>query len=394
MKSSWEKIKMRKIADLNPYKITKEFRFETIEYLDISSVGSGYITKPKIMKLSEAPSRAKRLVNDGNIILSTVRPNRRSFYFFKHAKDNLVVSTGFAVLQAKKKVIPKFLYYLINDYKFTGYLTKSAKGSAYPAVDEEIINNAILSIPKELKEQRKITSILSAYDELIENNNRRIGILEEMAETIYKEWFVHFRYPGHEKDKMVDSELGKIPESWEVKTIKEVLSLEYGKGLPKKIRKPGNVPVYGSSGFVGYHNTPLVNGPGIIIGRAGNAGKIHWVDEDFYPVDSTFYVNIHDKNINLFFMFYTLQRMKISRLSSSSAVPGVNRNAIYNRRIIIPNSKDLLNFEKNIYSVFSIIFCLKKKNLILKKSRDLLLPKLISGKIDVSDLDIKIEEKK
>ena len=241
MKSSWEKIKMRKIADLNPYKITKEFRFETIEYLDISSVGSGYITKPKIMKLSEAPSRAKRLVNDGNIILSTVRPNRRSFYFFKHAKDNLVVSTGFAVLQAKKKVIPKFLYYLINDYKFTGYLTKSAKGSAYPAVDEEIINNAILSIPKELKEQRKITSILSAYDELIENNNRRIGILEEMAETIYKEWFVHFRYPGHEKDKMIDSELGKIPEGWEVK-FKDYVDFLEGPGLRRRQYREKGIP--------------------------------------------------------------------------------------------------------------------------------------------------------
>ena len=104
---------------------------------------------------------------------------------------------------------------MINYQAFTDYLTNRAKGAAYPAVDTEIISNAEIPLPP-LSTQQKIASVLSAYDNLIENNTRRIQILEEMAQRIYKEWFVDFKYPGHEDDELVDSELGMIPEGWKI----------------------------------------------------------------------------------------------------------------------------------------------------------------------------------
>ena len=95
--------------------------------------------------------------------------------------------------------------------------------------------------------QRKIASILSAYDDLIENNTRRIAILEEMAQAIYREWFVNFRFPGHENVKLVDSPLGQIPEGWEVKPAREVADIRYGKNLPKTmILSEAEYPVYGA----------------------------------------------------------------------------------------------------------------------------------------------------
>ena len=110
-----------------------------------------------------------------------------------------------------------------------------------------------IKIP-DFKNQKKIASVLSTYDNLIENNTRRIEVLEEIAQRIYKEWFVDFKYPGHENNGMIDSELGMIPEGWCVNKISDLLSLEYGKSLTKNKRIDGDVPVFGSSGIVGYHN--------------------------------------------------------------------------------------------------------------------------------------------
>jgi len=108
-----------------------------------------------------------------------------------------------------------------------------------------------------LPTQRKIASILSAYDNLIENNTRRIAILEEIAQAIYREWFVNFRYPGHENVKLVDSTLGMIPEGWAATTWGELATLEYGKSLRGYKDRVAPVPVYGTNGLIGFHDTAL-----------------------------------------------------------------------------------------------------------------------------------------
>lgn len=125
-----------------------------------------------------------------------------------------------------------------------------------------------------IQTQRKIADIRSAYDRLIENNTRRIKILEEMAQTLYCEWFVNFCFPGYQPTKMADSELGLIPEGWEVKKLGDVVQFAYGKALKANDRLGGSVAVYGSSGVVGYHNEYLVKAPGIIVGRKGNIGSV------------------------------------------------------------------------------------------------------------------------
>jgi len=183
---SWETVKLGDVALINNQSIGRDFGYEDIRYIDISSVGTGVLNEVKTISLEKAPSRAKRIVHHGDVILSTVRPNRRSFLYIKNPDKNTIVSTGFAVLTANSDLDKRFLYYVINDQKVTDYLTNSAKGAAYPAVDTEIVSKIEFLKPS-LPTQRKIASILSAYDDLIENNTRRIKILEEMAQSIYKE---------------------------------------------------------------------------------------------------------------------------------------------------------------------------------------------------------------
>ena len=233
----------------------------------------------------------------------------------------------------------------------------------------------------DLKTQRRIASILSAYDDLIENNTRRIAILEEMARRIYEEWFVRFRFPGHEQVKMVESELGLIPEGWVLRKLGEVVELAYGKALRAEERKPGPYPVYGSSGVVGFHEHSLVDGPGIIVGRKGNVGSVHWCDVPFYPIDTVYFVRT---KLPLHYVFFNLKRQHF--INNDAAVPGLNRNQACALHFLVPSEDVLGRFIELCVPVFKQIRVLAAKNTNLRATRDLLLPKLISGELDVSTL--------
>lgn len=237
-----------------------------------------------------------------------------------------------------------------------------------------------LSLPP-MDEQRRIASILSAYDDLIENNTRRIAILEEMDRRIYEEWFVHFRFPGHEGLRMVESALGPVPEGWELTKLEDAVELNYGKALKSEDRVPGPYPVYGSSGVVGSHSEFMVDAPGIIVGRKGNVGSVHWCDVPFFPIDTVYYVRTA---LPLHYVYFNLLRQNF--INNDAAVPGLNRNQAYALPFVVPDSAVLKLFVDVVSPLFTMLRVLRDKNANLRVQRDLLLPKLISGEIDVSTL--------
>ena len=226
--------------------------------------------------------------------------------------------------------------------------------------------------------QDAIVRILSAYDELIENSQRRIRILESMARALYREWFVHFRFPGHESVPRVPSPLGEIPKGWEVKKLGDVLELNYGKALKQEDRRGGDVPVFGSSGIVGQHNTALVKGPGIIVGRKGNVGSVFWCEEDFYVIDTAYFVTAQ---LPLSFLFYVLPTLNF--INSDAAVPGLSRNQAYTLEILIPPIPLLEKFCALADTIERQASRLQRQIQNLRRTRDLLLPRLLSGQIDV-----------
>ncbi|MFM7189247.1 MAG: restriction endonuclease subunit S, partial [Microcystaceae cyanobacterium] len=117
-------------------------------------------------------------------------------------------------------------------------------------------------------------------DDLIENNRRRIELLEESARLLYREWFVYLRFPGHEHTPIIDG----IPQGWEKNILKNVGFLNYGKTLKQDERIDGQYPVFGSGGIIGTHNKFLVEAPGIIVGRKGSIGNVFWTEENYYPI--------------------------------------------------------------------------------------------------------------
>lgn len=229
--------------------------------------------------------------------------------------------------------------------------------------------------------QRRIAGILSAYDDLIENSQRRIKILEEMARRLYREWFVHFRFPGHEDCTFVDSPLGEIPEGWEVKRLGEVLELNYGKALKKERRQEGAFPVFGSSGQVGTHDTFLATGPGIIVGRKGNVGSVFWCDKDFFVIDTAYYVT---SSLPLRYLYYVLPRLNF--FNSDAAVPGLNRAQAYGLQLLVPPSSLIQDFCHYAEAFEGQANVLRDTVDNLRRTRDLLLPRLLSGQINVEAL--------
>ncbi len=226
--------------------------------------------------------------------------------------------------------------------------------------------------------QRRIAGILSAYDELIENSHRRIWLLERFAGALYREWFVHFRFPGHENLTRIASPLGSIPQGWEVKKVGDVLELKYGKALKKEDRRDGRYPVFGSSGVVGYHDASLVGGPGIIVGRKGNVGSVFWCDEDFFVIDTAYFVA---SSLPLRFLFYVLPTLNF--INSDAAVPGLSRNQAYTLELLVPPATLLKQFCDLADTFERQASTLQRQIRSLRRTRDLLLPRLLSGQIEV-----------
>ncbi len=195
-----------------------------------------------------------------------------------------------------------------------------------------------------------------------------------MARALYREWFVHFRFPGHEKLPRNASPLGDIPQGWKVKKLGEILELNYGKALKQEDRSGGDVPVYGSSGVVGHHDTALVSGPGIIVGRKGNVGSVFWSDESFYPIDTAFFVT---SKLPLRFLLYDLQTKNF--LNNDAAVPGLNRNQAYSLETVIPPFHLLTRFNQFADNFERQASTLRHQIQNLRRTRDLLLPRLLAG---------------
>lgn len=240
--------------------------------------------------------------------------------------------------------------------------------------------------------QDKIAIILSAYDNLIENNNRRIAILEEMAQRLYHEWFVHFRFPGHESVKMVESDLGLIPKGWKTSQVKQIVA-RVKKGTvytEKDVGTDGDVPVIdqSTSEVLGYHNNnadlcATLKEPIAIFGD--HTCKMQLMVKQFSvgPNVIPFNCNRHHQLSFIYFAIMNLIETKEYKR---------HWNEFMIKQIILPTEVMEKQFTEAISPMLNQLEILKEKNTNLRKTRDLLLPRLISGDIDVSELPIPTEE--
>ena len=404
--SRMKQVKLLDIADIimgqSPKSIFYNFKGEGLPFFQ-GIAEFGYIY-PNVEKWCTKPLKVAKK----NDVLMTVRAPVGDLNI---AKEECIIGRGLCGLRSKLNN-GRFLYYLLKGNN--NYITSFGSGAVYEAINKDSVENLVFNIPDELTQQ-KISSILSAYDDLIENNTRRIQILEEMAQRIYKEWFVDFRFPGHEEIKFIDSELGKIPEGWEVIEVGKKFSTVLG-GTPARVKdeywKGGKIPWINSSkvnelriidesefitelGLQKSSTKMMPKRTTVVAITGATLGQISMLEIEACANQSVIgiYDTKHLFNEYIYFKFCEIIDNVISK-AGGGAQQHINKEIINTEKIVIPSRDIILKFNQIILPICELIKNLLLKNKNLHQTRDLLLPKLISGELDVSDLDIKIREEK
>ncbi|WP_276840731.1 restriction endonuclease subunit S, partial [Anaerovibrio lipolyticus] len=234
-----------------------------------------------------------------------------------------------------------------------------------------------IKFPKpSIEVQNKIAHVLSQYDNLIETNKKRIKILEQMAENLYKEWFVRFRFPGHENVEFVDG----APKGWEYCKLKKLLNISYGKD--HKNLEDGDIPIFGSGGIMRYGNKALYDGEVVLIPRKGTLNNIMYYSGKLWTVDTMFYA-VPQVSKSAKYIYYTLNKFDMESYNSGAALPSMTTAILYNLKILLPDGETLARFDEIIDTMFDEKKILKNQNKNLIKQRDYLLPRLMSGKLQV-----------
>ncbi|MBU5611619.1 restriction endonuclease subunit S [Geomonas azotofigens] len=297
-------------------------------------------------------------------------------------RRDLTFNQDLKALVPLKGLDPTFLfYYLLSQ---NNAIRDSASEAAHGTkkLDMPVLEQWPLPFPPQ-PIQKKISAVLSAYDDLIENNKRRIALLEKMAEEIYREWFVRLRFPGHEAVKVVKG----VPEGWDQKRFDEFCTLQRGYDLPDSQVEPGPYPVVASTSIKAFHNQFKVRPPVVTTGRSGSLGTVLFLAENAWPLNTCLYVkNFHGNSPYL--VYYTLKNMGLENFNAGAGVPSLNRNHLGGIRLAVPAEPLQNQFDKIIAPIFQQKRLLQQAILTLEKTRDSLLPRLISGKVSVENLNI------
>lgn len=283
-----------------------------------------------------------------------------------------------------EKVDKYFLYLAFNNPIIRNQIAGSATGTKVKHTAPERIYRCKFKFPtKEL--QKKVTAIISSYDDLIENNLKRIKLLEEMAQITYEEWFVRMKFPGHET-AVFDEETG-LPEGWKRGRFAELFELQRGFDLPVQDRIEGANPIIASTGQIGTHSTAKVTGPGVITGRSGTIGEVAFCHDDFWPLNTSLWLKKQNYG-GPAYAYLFLKNFNLERLSGGSAVPSLDRKVVHSQFVKIPHKELCNEFESQLIPKFDLMNNLRKQNDLLKEARDILLPRLMTGMIDIEQVEL------
>ena len=366
---------------------TSDWKEEGIPVVKIGNISNGadilcdeqmqYVDGSFLDKLDE-----KYHISEGDILISLTGSHINQPNSMVGRSCRSLTDKKYLLNQRAGKVIPfdntnkDYLYYLLSTKAVKYDIANRAYGGANQVnVSPKDIKKIKWDFPR-LDIQEKISCVLSTYDELIENNNKRIKLLEQMAENLYKEWFVRFRFPNHENTELENG----IPKGWGYVKLDKVLTVLYGKDHSKL--EDGDVPVYGSGGIMRYGNRALYEGESVLIPRKGTLNNIMWVNQPFWTVDTMFYTKALIPNVEKY-IYYVLSALDMASFNTGAALPSMTTDILYHLKIVVPSAELLAKFDDFVTKLYEQRTILKIKNYNLIKQRDLLLPRLMSGKLEV-----------
>ena len=394
--TDWKQVRLVDLALINAKSISGKYPYEEIEYIDTSSVTGNEFSPLQRLKLIDAPSRAKRIVQHGDTILSTVRPIQRHFGFIRNPKPNTIASTGFAVI-TPKNINPEFLFYYLSQESITNYLNGIAETSTttFPAFRPEVLSDLEMVIPSDEKVQRRIAEILSALDDKIELNRQTNATLEAIAQAIFKEWFVNFNFPGA-TDERIESELGMIPKGWRVGKLGEICKVTMGQSPPGESYNEDGIGTPFFQGRADFdfrfpRKRVYTTDPRRFAYKFDTLVSVRAPVGDMNIASETCCIGrglaaVNELNKNSSFTHYFLRELtgKFKGFEDTGTVFGsINKGDFEGMKCVIPNSVTISDFEKVCKPIDDEIFILEQQSSTLTNIRDSLLPKLIRGTIEI-----------
>lgn len=280
-------------------------------------------------------------------------------------------------LQSKRFNVRFVSFYLRTQAHQDWMQALCAFGATMSSLNQGIVNRIQLPCPP-LSVQKHIAAILAAYDDLIANNQRRIALLESIAEDIYREWFVRMRCPI---DTAANASTRRLL------PFDRLCELKRGFDLPEGEMQAGTVPVIASTSIKGFHNVAKVKPPVITTGRSGSLGTVLYVREPAWPLNTSLWVKDFKGN-SPNFVYFTLRGLHLENFNAGAGVPTLNRNHLKSIKVRIPTEASQSRFDEVVEPLLSQAHTLRATNTKLMNMRDALLPRLISGKLRVDHLDI------
>jgi len=413
---NWRKRKLGEVLSLiidhrgkTPKKLGGNWSKNGIPALSAKNIKYGQIVNEKDIKFVSRELYEKWMpekLEQGDILMTSEAPLGELFYL--KSKADYCLSQRLFGLRVNANILDsKFLYYYLFSSVGRRELFRRISGTAAEGIRQSELRQVELIFPEDINEQKRIASILSAFDEKIEVNNKIIKTLEKIAQEIFKQWFIKFRFPGWEKVKFVDSELGKIPEGWEVKKLPEIFDFLEGPGIRNwqytnsgcrfiNIRLIQNNDIdIKSANFIsieeanGKYKHFQLQERDMVVSTSGTLGRSAIVRKEHLPLllnTSVIRFRPKDKQ-NYTFMYQILNsdyfKNKLLTMASGSAQPNFGPIHLKQIKLLVPDKKTLDVFNNLVNPIYKRIITIKSENQTLAALRDLLLPKLMSGEVRV-----------
>jgi type I restriction enzyme S subunit len=316
-------------------------------------------------------------------------------------RPTIIDNNMMAAIPRSGVVTDRFLYYLLSTIDFNPI----AAGTALPYLNVSDLRKIGVTVPN-IEIQQAIAKTLASIDDSITLLRETNATLEAIAQALFKSWFVDFD-PVRAKmqglipegmdeataalfpDSLEESELGLVPKGWGIARLDSILELAYGKALKAESRQPGNVPVYGSGGITGWHETALVSRASIVVGRKGTVGSLYWESRPFFPIDTVFFVK-SDRPMS--YCYELLKTLGLRDMNTDAAVPGLNRENVY--RLLTPSvpADVIAAYDSIVGGIRMLIDHNSQRVETLASLRDTLLPRLISGQLRLPEASDAIED--
>ena len=299
--------------------------------------------------------------------------------------DAYIVSHLCALLSNARLVDNAFLFQTLRDVRFA-----EAKAEGYPTLRLSEIKAKLIPLPP-LPEQKAIARVLSTIQRAVEAQDKVIAAARELKKSLMRYLFTYGPVPVAEAEKvpLKETEIGLIPEHWEVARLGDIATLQRGRDLPKQNQVPGQYPVVGSSGIIGYHNTYVCEGPGIVTGRSGSIGKLIYVEERYWPHNTGLYVrDFHENNPK--FVYYLLHLLDFEKYATGVSVPTLNRNFVHSASLPVPPVAEQQETARILAAVDTKIETEEKRKAALQTLFKTMLHLLMTGRVRVKDLEAQV----